>query len=422
MAFIVEIDYTPTVERDGSVTLTATVIDTDTGEEVTTDVTYLWSFVGTGTMSGQTDKVATYEAEGFGIDDVPATINITCTATISNLTPDASTINTMTLVDLSLENIDVNVHVEANVDGDYLYNGDNDSFEPGSDTNFYTTDTLNLYQIQWRQLQNGSHQLVLNRDPLDGMTTMRTYWVADGNLSTKSVYIVAPDGTVLEFDDSFASTSDVTDESITFTIGAADEHEIDTMNQIMDGDRFVLGIADKDTLQPIEATASDTVIVSVLGALQPTRATFNRTFIKPIVDKITDVFINRIIGNTGFNKLDGVDEKPRAAYGIADIQIPHYDEMEHEQRYRPLQAIVVFANNKINGVDEFTDANYVVMLQPIDDKVIGEEGRSFGIYSVHSKTTTGFRICYEEGVTEEAFDGDINASVGVRIAWFARGH
>ena len=421
MAFRVDIEYDPTVETDGSVLLTARVINTDTDEEVTLFVTYVWTFVGTGTMSGQNTAMATYEAEGFGVDDVPATIYITCTATISNITPDADTISTMTLNDLGITGIDVNVLVETNIDGDYLYNGDNDSFEPGSDTNFYTTDTLNLYQIQWRELSTGSYELVLNRDPLDGMTTMRTYWVADGNLSTKAVYIIAPDGTVLEIDDAFASTSDVTDESITFTIHTADSHEIDTMNRIMDGDRFVLGVADKDTLMGIEATASRTVHVNVLGNLNTSDSIFDRTFIKPTIDKITDVFLNRIIGNTGFNKLENVDQKPRACYGIARLQIPHYDDGENEQRYRPIQYQVVFANDKINGVDEFTDSNYVVMLQPIDNKVIGEAGRSFAAYSVHSKTTTGFKVCYEEGVTPEAF-GDNLENVGVTLAWFARGH
>ena len=234
MAFRVDIDYDPITEIDGSVTLTASVIDTDTGQEVTDSVAYLWTFVGTGTMSGQTSKVATYNADGFSVDDVPATIHITCTATISNITPDADEITTMTLVDIGVTGIVVNMLIRANLDGDYLYNGDNDSVLPGSDTNIYTTDTLNIHQVLWRLGSLGRYELVLNRDPLDG-STMRNYWVSDGHLSTKSVYIVAPDGTILEFNDDFASNSDVTDDSITFTLSTDESDLADTMNNIADG-------------------------------------------------------------------------------------------------------------------------------------------------------------------------------------------
>ena len=162
--------------------------------------------------------------------------------------------------------------------------------------------------------------------------------------------------------------------------------------------------------------------MNVLGALDPSSSVFDRTFIKPIIDKITDVFINRIIGNTGFNKLEDIDNKPRASYGTVILQVPPYEEDQNEQRYRPIQAEVVFANNKINGVDEFTDSNYVVMLHQIDDKIIGEEGRSFSAYSVHSKTTTGFKVCYEEGVTESAFGENNTNAIPITLAWFARGH
>ena len=136
-SFRLEIDYDSSVARDGSVPLTARVINNDTDEEVTNNVSYQWSIVGTGTFSGQNQHIFTYNADGFGVNDVPASVSVTCRATITDITPDASEISTTVLTSLGVTNIDVNMHMMANRIGDFLYNGETDSVLQGSDTNFY---------------------------------------------------------------------------------------------------------------------------------------------------------------------------------------------------------------------------------------------------------------------------------------------
>ena len=427
MAFRLDIEQSDdSTIRDGTITMTARVIDTDTEEEVTDDVIYLWEFppenIGSlGMLSGHTMQMVTYNADGFGAAEVPANVFIKCTATISNVTPNADLISVTTLSDLEIDNVGVNMLITANVDGNYLYNGDTDSVGSGSTTLFTGFMDLNVHQIQWIE---SSRQLVLTRDPLD-TDTMIDYWVSADNLEgsgARTVYVVTPSGTVIEFDNAFTSSLQVTNDSITFTIpaGDVDADIVEAMSGIRTGQRFVLGIGDSDTLEGLTSTAFRTVQVAILGELVSSTALFDRTFIRPIIDKINSSFINRIANNTAFNKLEGIDDKPRAAYGIIRFNIPTYDGDDNEQRYRPIIATVNI-EDRVNGVTEFTDTDYIVMLQQVSSKTVGVGGRSFSTYSVHSKTTTSFKICYEEGVLPESFGDDFNPISNVTLSWFARG-
>ena len=422
MAISVEIEYEPNVEHDGSIDLEAIVRDDRTGEEPTDPITYLWKFVGDGGLLGTPNRqMVSYVADGFPAD--PNTgekgsflVEITCTATTLDITPDADSISLTTLDDLGIDNIDVNMLVTAEVDVDDLYNrNDADAVASGSDVNIY--DNLIVHRIRWRR---GLRRLVLDRHPNDG-GSMRNYWVTDGHLGLKSVYIIAPDGTVLEFDDAYASNLDVDDESITFQIPISDSIIIDTMNNISTGESFVLGIGDSDTVTGITETASATVTVSVLGNVPVASATFSRKIIRPILDKLNVGFLTRLIDNTAFNKLEDITGKPISCYGIATINIPVYDTDDDQQRYKPV-IFTVNLSTRIDGVDEFTNADYMVILQQMGNKVVGVDGRSFSAYSVHGKTTTSFNIAYEEGVTIEAFgENSVDPVANVRLMWFARG-
>ena len=431
MAFRVDIEYEPNVERNGTVVLTATVIDTDTGEETTEEVEYEWTHVGAGTRSVNpaTPHITTYTAAGFGVDDVPASVLITCTATITDITPDASEISTSVLANLGINNIDVNMLMVANVDGDFLYNGENDSVEPGSETNFYDTDTLNVHQIIWRESSSGSHELVIVRDPLDGdlMTTMRTYWIADGNLPNKSVFIIAPDGTVLEFDDSLTSVSDITVNSITYTVpaGTVDIDIVNTMNRIVSGQAFVMGVGDSHSATGVDVTESETVTVSVLGDIDTeSDAIFSRKVIEPIIQKITAPFLNTLTNNTAFNSVIGITQKPRAAYGIITIRLNNTG-----QQYIAKKTSINLST-RLDGVDRFTESlrngimspNYIVFLQRMADIEYGGSGRVIPTYSVYDKTITTFSISYQEGIPISVFGGDPPRTIISTLQWFARGY
>lgn len=465
--YIVRIEHESNVERDGSVVLTATVIDTSTGEATTEMVSYSWSFVGTGTgaVDPTNPNIYTYNAEGFDVDDVPASVQITCSVIVSGLTPSAGAISLSTLIDLGVDSVEVNMLMQANVDGDYLYNGENDSVEPGSDTNLAdaTDEILNINQILWRITATGDYELVLNRDPLDDKT-MTDYWITDDNVATKSVYIITPDGSVLEIKQRTGIIAvSATTGTVVFTLSGSEsdiQDIITKLNAIVSGQTFVLGVGDSDTITGITVAAKLTVSVAVLGDLAVSTSLFNRTFIRPIRDKINASFLNRIFGNTAFNKLEGITNKPRAAYGIAAFTLvfndydyqgqsvapfilvqdtdalgnpvgpsrydpnTNYDPNVGVQRYKTTKELVNL-NTRINGVDEFTTTNYVVILQDITDRTVGSDGRSLATMGVYGKTTTSFNIAYEEGITYEAFDtlnnGQDGNTVHVRIAWMARG-
>ena len=407
--------YGSDIERDEEVPITATVIDTDTGDEVTDNVTYLWTGPGLeGTLTGRTDQTVFFTADGFAVTDVPRTITITCEATITDITPEASSITLTTLSDLGIDNLDVNMLFTASIDDDDLFDPDNaDAVDPDSDVNIY--DNMTVHRVTWDE---DDRQLQLHRDEDNDAGSMLNYWITDGHRDTKSIYIVLANGTVLEITQ-FHSASDRWG---TWEFNDLDHpHIIGGLNDIVDGQSILLGIGDTGTLLDVTLSVSATINVNVLGELDTSDASFDRTYIRPIIDKINTSFISRLADSTAFNKLEGVSDKPRAAYGVIRFNIPTYEEDDNEQRYRP----VIFSVNiedRIDGVSEFTDTDYIVILQQVSSKSVGVGGRSFSVYSVHSKTTTGFKICYEEGVLPEAFgDNFINPVSNITLTWFARG-
>ena len=417
MPFRVDISVSESdISREGSSTLTATVIDTDTGEETTETVTYLWTQdIDTGSLSSTTTQTVTYSAVGFGVDDVPAIIEITCTATISDITPVASSITLTTLSDLGIDELVVNMLFTVEKDGNDLFDSDNaDAVDTDSDVNI--EDDLTVHRVTWNP---DNYQLQLHKDVDNDVGSMVNYWVfhADANSSGKSIYLVLADGEVIEITQFHSASSDFG----TWELDEVDDIDIiESLNDISDGQSILLGIGDRNTLDEVTASVSGAVFVSILGELDTTDAVFDRTFIRPIIDMINSSFINRLSNNTAFNKLTDVSNKPKSAYGIIELTITPYDTEMNEQRYRTYKTQVMLSS-RIDGVSELP-GDYVVILQRIGDSEYGIEGRRVPIYAVYNKTSTSFYIVYEEGVDTTAFGSDLEGSVNVQIAWFARGY
>ena len=189
-------------------------------------------------------------------------------------------------------------------------------------------------------------------------------------------------------------------------------------------------------------TTTKYILLRIPGHLAPSDSTFSRKIVRAIIDKINVGFLDRLLDNTGFNKIDGIEEKPLESFGIANLNIPigynagssSDEDIAYPSRYRATKVNVPFSS-RINGAAEMS-GNYIVILQPIKEKdgnnqppAAGEEGRNFVTYGVYDKINTGFKISYQEGISVEAYDSDnLNVVTGspsgiisVKVAWFARG-
>ena len=194
-------------------------------------------------------------------------------------------------------------------------------------------------------------------------------------------------------------------------------------------------------------TVTEDIILRILGNLRISDASFSRRYIRPIIDKINESFLNSLLFNTMFNKIDQVNEKPLESYGIVEININvgfnnggtiqrdsegiiTNEDSVFPSRYRAEKAQVNFSD-AINGATSM-DGNYTVMLQKIHEgennkppPSAGEEGRNFADFGVYEKTSSGFKISYQEGISVyDRDDDDVDSQeilTKVKLAWFARG-
>ena len=176
---------------------------------------------------------------------------------------------------------------------------------------------------------------------------------------------------------------------------------------------------------------------------------FSRKLIRPIIDKINKGFLDRLVNNTGFNKIDGINEKPLESFGVATLGVGigykaedletdddgNYTNVDeaYPARHKTAKTEVLFSS-AVNGANEM-NGPYVVFLQVIKEGIgkngndapdaVGEFGRDFYICGVYDKESDGFKISYQEGIGPESYSlntfGDPVGSLSVKIAWFARG-
>ena len=427
MALEVTIEYDQNVRAGERITLEAVVrnSETDAIVDTTTDPTlrYSWTLDDpTGRFIGVTNQaIVQYEAMNV---DTSQNVGVTCEVSTFQGRPILTQVDLNTLSSIGVDGIDANmlITIEPVSGGGWFARDDANAFATGSDRDLPITGQD--VRIGWITYSTSNRSFVIYRVQSGAGSTslMSNYWgdPADQseNVNRKVPYLVMPNGMIVEFETSWFSGQG--NGFIRYVIDDMDPEIIQMIEGVTRGAYVLMGIATKDTIDTVRNTASQTVIVSIQGSVSLTGARLTRTFIKPILDKINVGFINRLVQNTVFNKLEGVDNKPRVAYGVIRFSIPAYDENQPEQqRYRPVKLLVPI-HTRIDGVSEFTDTNYIVMLQTVGNVITGERGRSFPVYGVYNKTSTSFSIAYEEGVTPEAFGATLS-SVPVTLQWFARG-
>ena len=433
MALEVSIEHAQNVMTGGRVTLRAVVTDSITNNVITgSSLTYAWSLDGAGTLEGiTTNPTVSYWANNIS-DDVATTVHITCAVSRLNRNPVPSTVDLDTFSALGIDGVDANMLIVINETGDAWFDrDDDDAFLPVTDRTLVrgldiNSDLVPLLDIGWIIYNETNGEFTINRvqSGTGATNTMSSYWGdpldTSSNLNTKAPYIILRDGTIVQFQTGWFDNAgggfvrwiiNTTEAGLTARA---------QMARVTEYDFVLVGIGDAGTLDVVIERARQTVTVSVIGTVSIATSVFNRTLIKPIIDKINVGFLSRLVGNTVFNKLEGIDNKPRAAYGKVGIQIPYYDTTIDQQRYRPVKFGPIQISTRIDGVSEFEDTEYIVILQIVGDNATGISGRSFPVFGVYDKTLTTFSIAYEEGITSAAF-GSMLTGVSAELLWFARG-
>ena len=429
MPITVSIEYEQNVNSGEQIILEAVVRDSATNVVIDPSlVTYTWSLespigqLRPDLVPSLYENQIVYTATGTGITPETAqNVGITCQVELPNRIPIITgTVDFDTFDDVGVTGLNANMLININVPSSdataWFTRDDANAFQTGSNRSL----DINL-NVGWVTYNPDTGIFTIYREQLPNAESMITYWGIPGtpntNATRKVPFLVLGDGTVIQFETAWYSG--LTNSAISWQIDDNDIPTLEDMARVTNYPFVLLGIGDSSSTIGVTETASQTVIVSIQGTLNTASATFSRKFIRPILDKINVGFLNRLIDNTGYNNLEGVDNKPRSAYGKVSFNVPPYDESIRQQRYRPVK-ITVPLSSRIDGVSEFTDINYIVILQPIGDAVTGERGRSFHVYGVYDKTETTFSISYEEGATRAAF-GTMFQSFNVEMLWFARG-
>ena len=429
MPITLSIEYESNVEVGENTEIEATVIDDDTGVEIPTNlIDYTWTLdspIGELFTTASEPQKVVFSATSSGITPETAqNVGVTCSVSRLNRNPKLDTLDLNTLTDLGVSGIDSNMIITVNEDesqGAWFDQDDDTAFLIGSDRDL-PTDNGNV-RIGWvRYIESNGVFLMDRVQSGPGSTVDMSYYWGDplrsnSAVNTKIPYLILGNGTIIQFETAWFSAAG--NSFVRWVVDPTETAVLRLLETVTDYDFFLLGIATVDTLDGIMEDATQTVIVSIQGIVSTASAVFSRTFIRPILDKINVEFMNRLIGNTVFNKLESVDDKPRVAYGKVSFSVPPYIISRNQQRYRPVKTTVQFLS-RIDGVSEFTDDDYVVMLQPIGDVVAGERGRSIPIFGVYDKTATSFSIAYEEPATLEAFGSRLQ-SFSVNMLWIARG-
>ena len=369
-------------------------------------------------LSGSTTEASvTYVAPTTIV--IPVSLGITCQVSLLDANPMPTNVDLRTLGALGVDNIDANMLITIDEGNTAWFDRDDDSaFDPMSDRTLATG-----LDIGWINYDPNAMQLRFNRvqSGAGSITAMSTYWGSKtdstSNARTKAPYIILGNGTIVQFQTEWFDSAG--GGFVRWNIDPAEIPTLVRMDTVTDYQYVLVGVGDVGTLDGIKEMASATAIVSIQGELSTTTAVFTRSFIKPIFDKINVGFLEKLFNNTGFNKLESIDNKPRAAYGKINIQVPYYDTTIDQQRYRPVK-ITIQISSRIDGVSEFSDSNYIVILQLVGDRAAGIRGRSFPVFGVYDKTATTFSVSYEEGITSAAF-GRPFSGVGAELLWFARG-
>ena len=251
MALQVTISGTTQIYFGGQTVLTASVVDTETGQ-TPAGLQYNWN-ASQGRFIGATNGASvTYHADFTGNTDQPVTI--TCEVTLpGNPNPTVSAPSLTAMTELGITGQLVNMLIDVDVNGVELFNDTNTGvLDAGSDAEL--TSTLIIRRIRW----NDSHHFILNRS---GGGSFSSYWTATQR-QNYSAYIIIHDGTVLELPGDWIPAT-ISNGYVRWEVPSTETTIINALDAIATGHPILLGIADADSVGIPDETASADATVNV---------------------------------------------------------------------------------------------------------------------------------------------------------------
>ena len=253
MGLQVTISGTTQIYFGGQTVLTASVVDTETGQ-TPAGLQYAWT-AADGRFIGATNGASvTYHADFTGGTD--QTVDITCEVTLpGNSNPTVSAPSLTAMTDLGITGQLVNMLVTAELSGSDLFDRtDSTTIDAGSDTNL--TSDISIYRLRWAS----TNRLTINRS---GTGAFRDFWDAAAR-GAYSAYFIVSDGTVGELPGSWILTgSSIGSGYMRLDVPSSETAVINAIDSIATGQLFLFGIADTGSigLPDVAASADATVTV-----------------------------------------------------------------------------------------------------------------------------------------------------------------
>ena len=251
MALQVTISGTTQIYFGGQTVLTASVVDTETGQ-TPAGLQYAWTAVD-GRFIGATNGASvTYHADFTGGTDQPVTI--TCEVTLpGNPNPTVNAPSLTAMDELGITGQWVNMLITAAVSGNELFDRtDNTAINAGSDTNLSSDISIN--RMRW----SSTNRLTINRS---GTGAFRDFWGAAAR-GAYSAYFIVSDGTVVELPGSWIDST-IGGGYMRWDVPSSETDIINALDSIENGQLFLFGIADTDSVGLPDETASTDATVTV---------------------------------------------------------------------------------------------------------------------------------------------------------------
>ena len=257
MALQVTISGTTQIYFGGQTALTASVIDTETGQ-TPAGLQYAWT-ASDGSFVGATNGAsATYHADFTSSTD--QTVTITCEVTLpGNTNPTVSAPSLTAMDELGITGQLVNMLVTAEPSGSDLFDRTDDTaIASGSDTNL--SDNISITRIWW----SPTGRLTILRS---GTGAFRDFWDAAAR-GAYSAYFILSDGTVVDLPGAWIPSS-VGRGYMLWEVPSSETAVFNAIDSIATGQMFLFGIADTDLIGLPGDTASDDATVTVQSNAPP---------------------------------------------------------------------------------------------------------------------------------------------------------
>ena len=253
MALQVTISGTTQIYFGGQTVLTASVINTETGQ-TPAGLQYAWTAADESFVGATNDASVTYHADFTGNTD--QTVDITCEVTLpGNPNPTVAAPRLTAMDELGITGQLGNMLVTAELSGSDLFDRtDNTAIDAGSDTELDTN--LNINRLRW----SSTNRLTLNRS---GSGAFRNFWDATAR-GAYSAYFIVNDGTIVELPGSWIQTgSNIGSGFMRWDVPSSETAVINALNSIATGQLFLFGIAATDSVGLPSETASADAAVNI---------------------------------------------------------------------------------------------------------------------------------------------------------------